>query len=88
MCVHANGYFYSVVPPHARLARQVCERVADLYPKNYYAWTQRSWVVLRAVGSAIEGTGAEGGMGDAEGGTSSRGERAEELVSFCRTYME
>lgn len=31
---------------------KVCQRVADLYPKNYYAWTQRSWVVLRAVGEA------------------------------------
>ncbi|CAM9412224.1 unnamed protein product [Discosporangium mesarthrocarpum] len=25
---------------------QLCERVAELYPKNYYAWTQRTWVVL------------------------------------------
>lgn len=32
--------------------RKVCRRVAELYPKNYYAWTQRSWVVLRFVGSA------------------------------------
>ncbi|CBJ28281.1 conserved unknown protein [Ectocarpus siliculosus] len=31
---------------------KVCQRVAELYPKNYYAWTQRSWVVLRAVGGA------------------------------------
>lgn len=69
----------------ARLARQVCERVADLYPKNYYAWTQRSWVVLRAVGSAIEGRATEDSVGDAEGGASSPGEQAEELVSFCGT---
>ncbi|CAM9512083.1 unnamed protein product [Scytosiphon promiscuus] len=25
----------------------VCQRVAEIYPKNYYAWTQRSWVKLR-----------------------------------------
>ncbi|CAN0591645.1 unnamed protein product, partial [Ectocarpus sp. 12 AP-2014] len=31
---------------------KVCQRVAEFYPKNYYAWTQRSWVVLRAVGGA------------------------------------
>lgn len=36
----------------------MCQRVADLYPKNYYAWTQRSWVVLRVVGDA-HGMGAE-----------------------------
>ncbi|CAN0001368.1 unnamed protein product, partial [Choristocarpus tenellus] len=28
---------------------EVCLRVADLYPKNYYAWTQRSWVVLNRI---------------------------------------
>lgn len=61
----------------ACLARQVCERVADLYPKNYYAWTQRSWVVLRVVGGAIEGV-----AGGVEGGMSSSVEHAEDLVSF------
>lgn len=40
------------------VSSQVCQRVAELYPKNYYAWTQRSWVVLRAVGGARADAGA------------------------------
>lgn len=44
---------------------QVCQRVAELYPKNYYAWTQRSWVVLRVVGGAFGGVGAGASAGAA-----------------------
>ncbi|CAM9200906.1 unnamed protein product [Laminaria digitata] len=78
-------------PLDVREELKVCERVADLYPKNYYAWTQRSWVVLRVVGGAIEGGATDGGVGDAEGGTSSPGEQAEELLrgelSFLNKWL-
>lgn len=48
------------------VSSQVCQRVAELYPKNYYAWTQRSWVVLRAVrgARADAGAGQEGLLGE------------------------
>lgn len=48
-------------------AMQVCQRVAELYPKNYYAWTQRSWVVLRVVGGAFWRAGADAGTGRRSG---------------------
>ncbi|CAM9490647.1 unnamed protein product, partial [Pylaiella littoralis] len=54
---------------------RVCQRVAELYPKNYYAWTQRSWVVLRVVGGAFEGAGASADAdADADAGAGAEGE--------------
>eukprot|EP00752_Nemacystus_decipiens_P004469 g4081.t1 len=46
---------------------RVCQRVAELYPKNYYAWTQRSWVVLRVVGGNFRGVDAGAGAGAGAG---------------------
>lgn len=53
----------SVAPRNGTNAMQVCERVAELYPKNYYAWTQRSWVVLRVVGGSFRSASAGAGAG-------------------------
>jgi Protein prenyltransferase alpha subunit repeat len=30
-----------------------CSRVAELYPKNYYAWSQRAWVLRRCAHTAV-----------------------------------
>lgn len=72
---------------------QVCQRVAELYPKNYYAWTQRSWVVLRVVGGAFGGAGASADAGTSAGAAgevvgadsgTSTATLAEELVGLLK----
>lgn len=91
-CGISNTYFTVVVgdglklscshlQAHKFLTCQVCQRVAELYPKNYYAWTQRSWVVLRAVGGARADTGA--GQKGVPGEDTPTSPAAAELVSMA-----
>jgi protein prenyltransferase alpha subunit repeat containing protein 1 len=28
---------------------RICERVAEIYPKNYFAWSHRQWIVQRVM---------------------------------------
>lgn len=72
---HSGTYCARNVTVFGVYFMQVCQRVAELYPKNYYAWTQRSWVVLRVVGGAFEGAGASADAdADADAGAGAEGE--------------
>lgn len=64
---------------------QVCERVAELYPKNYYAWTQRSWVILREVASATAGGGNASAKEQAAVLVSDLVDGIAQLLAACRT---
>ncbi|CAM9767098.1 unnamed protein product [Ectocarpus sp. 4 AP-2014] len=68
---------------------KVCQRVAELYPKNYYAWTQRSWVVLRAVGGARAdaGAGREGLPGEDTPTAPAAAELLEREIEFVDKWL-
>ncbi|CAM9364482.1 unnamed protein product [Ectocarpus fasciculatus] len=68
---------------------KVCQRVAELYPKNYYAWTQRSWVVLRAVGGARAdaGAGQKGVPGEDTPTSPAAAELLEREIAFVDKWL-
>jgi len=38
---------------HARGELSVCARMSEIYPKNYYSWTHRAWVLRHATNDVL-----------------------------------
>lgn len=43
----------------ARGEIRVCTRMSEIYPKNYYSWTHRAWVLDHVTNDIVRNRGGE-----------------------------